>query len=115
MSKGLYPQPTMASSSVDSSQVGERCWVLVLDDAGDEENEATLDLRENLIEKIKLIEKLKEPLGIEYIFGTPKRQKAIYIKPLSIAVLRPITDILSIESIQLIPLNQKQCRKASMT
>ncbi len=72
MSKGLYPQPTMASSSVDSSQVGERCWVLVLDDCADEENEATPELREKLVEKVELIEKLKEPQGIELIFGTPQ-------------------------------------------
>jgi hypothetical protein len=72
MKKGLYPQNTMASSSVDSSQVGERCLVLIFDDPADEENTAKEELRENLIEKIELIEKLKEPSGIEIIIGTPK-------------------------------------------
>jgi hypothetical protein len=72
MKKGLYPQNTVAFSSCDSSQVGERCLVLVLDDPESEENANTEDLREGLVEKIELIEKLKEPAGIEIIIGTPK-------------------------------------------
>ena len=72
MSRHLYPQDSMASSSVDASQTGERALMLIFDDSADDENSAKSELREALIEKIGLIEKLKEPMGFELIIGTPQ-------------------------------------------
>jgi hypothetical protein len=72
MKKNLYPQNTVAFSAVGATQVGERCLLQIFDDAASEENENTDELKEGLIEKIELIEKLKEPVGIEILIGTPK-------------------------------------------